>query len=80
MLLLLLLWCFFYERYFFSDNNQADVIGAFNSTLSCLVGLIYIDNPYFEQMVDQIYPTELHLKGTATLLKSVFYQKELYEP
>ena len=25
----------------------------------------YIDNPYFEQMVDQIYPTQLQLNGSA---------------
>ena len=36
-----------------SDNNQTDIIGVFN--------LLKIDNPYFEQMVDQIYPTELQL-------------------
>ena len=39
-----------------SDNYE-----AFNSTLRYLDGLLNIDNPYFEQMVSQIYPTELQL-------------------
>ena len=43
-----------------SDNNQPDIIEAFNSTSRYLDDLINIDNPYFEQMVCQIYPTELH--------------------
>ena len=29
------------------DNNQADVIEAFNSTPICLDVLLIIDNPYF---------------------------------
>ena len=44
-----------------SDNNQADIIEAFNSTSRYLGDLLNIDNPYFEQMVGQIYPTELQL-------------------
>ena len=44
-----------------SDNNQADIIEAFNSTSRYLDYLLNIDNPYFEQMVGQIYPTELQL-------------------
>ena len=44
-----------------SDNNPADIIEAFNSTSKYLDDLLNIDNPYFEQMVDQIYPTELQL-------------------
>ena len=41
-----------------SDNNQADVVQAFNSTSIYLDDLLYIDNPYFERMVSQIYPTK----------------------
>ena len=41
-----------------SDNNQSDVIEAFNSTSRYLDDLLNIDNPYFEQIVGQIYPTE----------------------
>ena len=44
-----------------SDNHQADIIKAFNSTSRYLDDLLNIDNPYFEQMVGQIYPTELQL-------------------
>ena len=44
-----------------SDNNQADVVEVFNSTSRYLDGLLNIDNPYFEHMVSQIYPTELQL-------------------
>ena len=44
-----------------SDNDQTDNIKAFNSTFRYLDDLLNIDNPYFEQMVGQIYPTELQL-------------------
>ena len=42
-------------------NNQAVVIEAFNSTsrFIYLDDLLNIDNPCFEKMVSQIYPTEL---------------------
>ena len=39
-----------------SDNNQTDIIEAFNSTSRYLDDLLNIDNPYFEQTVGQIYP------------------------
>ena len=55
---------FCYERdfmLFLSDNNQTDIIKAFNSTSRYLDDLLNIDNHYFEQMVGQIYPTELQL-------------------
>ena len=44
-----------------SDNNQTNNIEAFNSTSRYLDDLLNIDNPYFEQMLGQIYPTELQL-------------------
>ena len=50
------LFSFCYERDFMlslSDNNQADVVEAFNPTPRYLDG--------FAQTVGQIYPTELHL-------------------
>ena len=56
------LFLFCYERDFMlplSDNNQADIIEAFNSTSRYLDDLLNIDNPYFEQMVGQIYATKL---------------------
>ena len=53
------LFSFCYERHFMSslsDNNQTDIIEAFNSTSRYLNDLLYIDHPCFEQMVGQIYP------------------------
>ena len=58
------LFLFCYERDFMlslSDNYQTDIIEAFNSTSRYLDDLLNIDNPYFEQMVGQIYPTKLQL-------------------
>ena len=55
------LFLFCYERDFMlslSDNNQTDIIiEAFISTSRYLDDLLNIDNPHFEQMVGQIYPT-----------------------
>ena len=54
------LFLFCYERDFMlslSDNNQADIIEASRY----LDDLLNIDNPYFEQMVGQMYPTEFQL-------------------
>ena len=45
------------------DNNQTDIIEAFNSTSRYVDDLLNIDNPYFEQMVGQIYPTERQLNN-----------------
>ena len=56
------LFLFCYERDFMKDlssDNQVDVIKVFNSTYRYLDGLLNIDNPYFEGMVNQIYPPEL---------------------
>ena len=57
------LFLFCYERDFMtslSDDNQADTIEAFNSMSTYLDDPI-IDNPYFEGMVNQMYPPELQL-------------------
>ena len=56
-----------------SDNNQTDIIEAFNSTSRYLDDLLNIDNPYFEQMVGQIYPTELQLRRILLILKLRFW-------
>ena len=66
IVLLLLQICFFFvnERDFLkslSRENQADIIEAFNSTSRYLDDLLNIDNIYFDQMVDRIYPTKLQL-------------------
>ena len=46
-----------------SDNNQTDIIEVFNSTSRYLDDLLNIDNPYFEQRIRQLYPTELQLNN-----------------
>ena len=59
----LFLYC--YERDFMkslSRENQADIIEAFNSTSRYLDDLLNIDNIYFDQMVDRIYPTEFPIE------------------
>ena len=50
----------------FSAYNQTDIIEAFNSTSRYLDDLLHIDNPYFEGMVNQIYPPELQLNKANT--------------
>ena len=63
------LFLFCYERDFMQDlssDNQADVIKAFNSTSLYLDDLFNIENPYFEGMVNQIYPSELQLNKANT--------------
>ena len=49
-----------------SSGNQADVIKAFNLTSRYLDDLLNIDNPYFEGMINQIYPPELQLNKANT--------------
>ena len=46
---------------YLSRENQTDIIKAFNSASRYLDDLLNIDNIYFDQMVDRIYPTELQL-------------------
>ena len=56
------LFLFCYERDFMmslSDDKQADVIDAFNTTSRYLDDISNIDNVYFDNMVSQIYPSEL---------------------
>ena len=60
------LFLFCYERDFMlslSDSDQSYIIEAFNSTSRYLDDLLNNDNPYFEQMVGQIYPNELQLNN-----------------
>ena len=49
-----------------SNDNQANIIEAFNSTSRYLDNLLNIDNPYFEGMVNQIYTPELQLNKANT--------------
>ena len=78
------LFVFYYERDFFvfmlsmSDNNQTDYIEALSSTARYLDDLLHIDNPYFEQMVGQIYPTELLLnKANSSYSEATFLDLNL---
>ena len=49
-----------------SNDNQADIIKAFISTSRYLYDLPNIDNPYYEAMVNQLYPPELQLNKANT--------------
>ena len=63
------LFLFCYERDFMtslSDVKQAEIIEAFKSTSRYLDDLLNIDNPYFEGMVNRIYPPELQLDKANT--------------
>ena len=42
-----------------SGDNQACVIDAFNTTSRYLDDILNINNVYFDNMVSQIYPSEL---------------------
>ena len=44
-----------------SDDNQSEVIEAFNSTSRYLDDLLNIDNTFYDSMVNHIYPSELQL-------------------
>ena len=62
------LFLFCYERDFMtslSDDNQADITEAFNSTSRYLDDLLNIDNSYFKGMVNK-YPPELQLNKANT--------------
>ena len=63
------LFLFCYEREFMtslSDVKQAEILEAFKSTSTYLDDLLNIDNPYFEGMVNRIYPPELQLNKANT--------------
>ena len=55
------------------ENNLADVIETFNSTSRYLDDLLNIDYPYIEQMVCQIYLTELqYIRQSSLKLRPLF--------
>ena len=63
------LFLFCYERDFMmslSDDKQADVIDAFNTTSKYLDDILNINYAYFDNMVGQIYPSELQLNKANT--------------
>ena len=49
-----------------SDDNQADAIDAFHTTSRYLDDILNINNVYFDNMVSQIYPSELQLNKPNT--------------
>ena len=58
------LFLFCYERnsmMSLSDDKQADSVDAFNTTSRYLDDISNINNVYFENMVSQIYPSELQI-------------------
>ena len=63
------LFLFCYERDFkmsLSDDTQADIIDSFNTTSRYLDDILNINNVYLDNMVSQIYPSELQLNKTNT--------------
>ena len=75
----LFLFCF--ERDFMmslSHDKQADVIDAFNTTSRYLDDILNINNVYFDNMVSQIYPSELKLnKGNTSDTEAAFLDLHL---
>ena len=58
------LFLFCYERDFImslSDDKQADIMYAFNTTSRYLDDILNINNINFDNMVCKIYPSELQL-------------------
>ena len=56
----------------------AYLLKAFNSTSRYLDDLLNIDNPYFEGMVNQIYPSELQLnKANTSITEAPFLDLHL---
>ena len=49
-----------------SDDKQADVIDTFNTTSRYLDDILNIYNVYFDNVVNQIYPSELQLNNADT--------------
>ena len=75
MLLLMKIYQTLFKNF---TEKRADIIEAFNSTSRYLDDLLNIDNPYFEQMVGQIYPTELQLnKANSSDTEAPFLDLEL---
>ena len=62
-----------------SDDKQADVIDAFNTTSRYLDDILKINNVYCDNMVSQIYPLELQLnKANRSDTKAAFLDLHLF--
>ena len=51
---------------YLSDDKQADIVNAYNTTSRYLDDILNINNVYFDNMVSQIYPSELQLNKAST--------------
>ena len=60
-----------------SDDKQADVIDAFNTTSRYLDDILNINNVYFDNMVSQIFPSELQLNVPRSTSYGVYYISQL---
>ena len=61
-----------------SDDKQADVIDAFNTTSRYLNDILNINNVYFDNMVSQIYPSELqHNKANTSDTEATIFDLHL---
>ena len=61
-----------------SDDKQADVIDAFNTTSRYLDDILNINNVYFDNMVSKIYPSDLQLnKANTSYTKAAFLDLHL---
>ena len=49
-----------------SNDKQANVMDAFNTISRYLDDILNINNVYFDNMVSQIYPSEVQLNKTNT--------------
>ena len=57
-----------------SDDNQSDVIEAFNSSSRYLDDLLHKDNNFFDSMVNRIYPSEIQLdKASVSDTEALFF-------
>ena len=78
------LFLFCYARDFMvslSDDKQADINGAFNSTSRYLDDILNINNVYLDIMVSQIYPSELQLdKVNISDTKAAFLDLAFVKP
>ena len=63
---------------FLSDDKQADIIDAFNTTHRYLDDISNINNVYFDNMVSQIYPSQLQLnKANTSVTETAFLDLHL---
>ena len=65
------LFLFSYERDFMmslSDDKQADIIDAFNTTFRCLDDILNINNVYFDNLVSQLYASNFNLLKAVPLI------------